>query len=120
MLVSAWLLLVPALSSAQATGPRPAVLKAICATEFGRGDMARVDVLYDKDKVVKVLVLRPDIMRFTHAPHTYFDAGGAKLLVVPERPITPEEAKTDPVLRKASTLTRGLTAGRPAYCSAHR
>ena len=37
MLVSARLLLVPALSSAQATGPRPAVLKAICATEFGRG-----------------------------------------------------------------------------------
>ena len=120
MLVSAWLLLVTSLSSVQAMGPRPAVLKAICATEFGRGDMARVDVLYDKDKVVKVLVLRPDIMRFSHAPHTYFDADGATLLVVPERPISPAEAQSDPVVRKAGALTRGLTPGRAVSCSAHR
>lgn len=120
MWVGAWVLLGAALSSVQASGPRPDVLKRICATAFGRGDMARVDVLLDRASVVKVLVLRPDITQFSHAPHTYFGADGATLLVVPERPITPGEAKTDPVLTKRDALTRGLTPGRPVLCSAHR
>ena len=71
MLVSVWLLLATG-QSAQAAAPRPDVLKTICATEFGRGDMARVDVLLDKANSVKVLVLRPDLTRFSHPPHTYF------------------------------------------------
>jgi hypothetical protein len=119
MLISAWLLLA-ALPAVQATGPRPEVLKRICATEFGKGEMARVDVLLDKEKAVKVLVLRPDIGRFSHAPHTYFAPDGSTLLVVAERPITPEEAKTDPVLLKQSALVRDLTPGRSVFCSDHR
>lgn len=121
MAVSAWLLLLMTLVSVpQGTAPRADVLKAICATRFGQGDMARVDVLLDKAGTAKVLALRPDITRFSHAPHTYLDGNGTTLLVVAERPVTPEEAKTDPVLRKLASLTRGLTPGRPVYCSAHR
>jgi hypothetical protein len=119
MLVSVWLL-VAALPSATAPGPRPEVLKAICATEFGQGEMARVDVLLDKKGAVKVLVLRPDLRRFSHAPHTYFAPDGSTLLVVAERPITPEQAKTDPVQVELRTLTRDLTSGRPVFCSDHR
>ena len=118
MLASAWMLMV-ALVSAQAAGPRPDVVKKICATTFGQG-MARVDVLLDKTKAVKVLALRPDISRFSHAPHTYFDPDGSALLVVPERPITPEQARTDPVLLKLESLVRGLTPGRATYCNDHR
>jgi hypothetical protein len=117
--ITAWFL-ATALASTQVAGPRPDVLKKICATEFGRGDMARVDVLLDKAKAVKVLVLRPDITRFSHAPHTYFDPDGSTLLVVAERPITPESARTDPVLRKLDALVRDLTPGRSMYCSGHR
>jgi len=119
MLLGTWLLVV-ALVSAQSTGPRPDVLKAICATDFGQGEMARVDVLFDKARVVKVLALRPDITRFSHAPHTYFGPDGTTLLVVPERPITPEQARTDPVLLKQQALVRDLTPGRAVYCTNHR
>ena len=119
MLVSAWLLVV-AFVSAQAVGPRADVLKKICASSFAQGDMARVDVLLDTAKVVKVLALRPDIARFSHAPHTYFGPDGSTLLVVPERPITPEQAKTDPVLLQQKALLRDLTPGQPTYCKDHR
>ncbi len=119
MLVTAWLLSMT-LASAEAAGPRPQVLKKICATEFGQGEMAYVDVLLDKNKAVKVLVLRPDIRRFSHAPHTYFGPDGSTLLVVAERPITPEQAATDPVQVKLRTLTRDLTPGRAVFCSSHR
>ena len=119
MLVSAWLLVMVSIQ-AQGLPPRPDVLKKICATEFGQGDMARVDVLLDKAKAVKVLALRPDISRFSHAPHTYFGPDGATLLVVAERPITLEQAKTDPVLLQQEALLRGLTPGRAVYCSNRR
>ena len=119
MLVSAWVLVV-AFVSAQATLPRPDVLKKICATTFGQGEMARIDVLLDKATAVKVLALRPDISRFSHAPHTYFGPDGSTLLVVPERPITPEQAATDPVLLQQRALLRDLTPGRPVYCTDHR
>lgn len=119
MFVSAWLLVVAWLA-AQTTGPRPEVLKTICATEFGQGDMARVDVLLNKAKAVTVLVLRPDLTRFSHAPHTYFGPDGATLLVVPERPITREQAKSDRLLLEVQALTRDLTAGKPVFCSKHR
>jgi hypothetical protein len=120
MRLATWLVLA-ALVSAQAPGsPRPEVVKQICAGEFGQGEMARVDVLHDKAGVVKVLRLQPDIRRFSHAPHTYYGPDGATLLVVPERPITPEEAKTDPVLVKLEALTRDLKPGRPVSCSAYR
>jgi hypothetical protein len=119
MLISAWLVLA-ALPAVQPTGPRPEVLKTICATQFGQGDMARVDVLLDKAKAVKVLVLRPDIRRFSHAPHTYFAPDGSTLLVVAERPITPEQARTDPVLLKLRALISDLAPGRPVFCSDHR
>lgn len=109
-----------ALALVQATGPKPAVLKTICASEFGQGEMARVDVLLDKGGAVRVLRLQPDIRRFSHAPHTYFSPDGATLLVVPERPLSADEAKTDPVQVELTKLTRDLVTGRPAYCSAHR
>ena len=118
MPISTWL--VVSLLAMQAVTPRPDVLKKICATAFGQGDMARVDVLLDKAKTVKVLVLRPDISRFSHAPHTYFGPDGSTLLVVPERPITPEQARTDPVLLQQQALLRDLTPARPVYCSNHR
>jgi hypothetical protein len=119
MLVAVWLFIV-ALVQAQAIGPRPAVVKKICATSFGQGEMARVDVLLDRAKAVKVLALRPDITRYSHAPHTYFGPDGTTLLVVPERPITPEQAKSDPVLLQQQALLRDLTPGRPVYCKDHR
>lgn len=119
MLAAAWLVVV-AMALAQSTEPRPDVLRKICASKFGQGDMARVDVLLDREKVVRVLALRPDIQRFSHAPHTYFGPDGSTLLVVPERPMTPEQAKTDPVLLELGTLTRGLEPGRPVLCSGHR
>lgn len=119
MLLSAWLLVVTGVW-AQASSPRPEVVKKICATSFGQGEMARVDVLLDKARTVKVLALRPDISRFSHAPHTYFGPDGSTLLVVPERPITPEQARTDPVLLKQAALVRDLTPGKAVYCSDHR
>ena len=119
MLVAVWLFIV-ALVPAQAIGPRPDVVKKICATSFGQGEMARVDVLLDKARAVKVLALRPDITRYSHAPHTYFGPDGTTLLVVPERPITPEQAKSDPVLLQQLALLRDLTPGRPVYCKDHR
>lgn len=119
MFVSAWLLVAASLA-AQATGPRPDVLRTICATEFGQGDMARVDVLLNKAKAVTVLVLRPDLRRFSHAPHTYYAPDGSTLLVVAERPITAEQAKTDPLLLKVKVLTRDLLPGKAVFCSNHR
>jgi hypothetical protein len=100
--------------------PRATVLKAICASEFGQGDFARVEVFRNASGAVVVLALRPDITRFTHAPHTYFGPTGSSLLVVPERPVTPEQRKTDPVLRKQDDLLRGLVGGASASCSDHR
>jgi hypothetical protein len=96
--------------------PRPDVLKTICASEFGRGMFARVDVFHDASGVVAVLALRPDITQFSHAPHTYFGPDGASLLVVPDRPVTDEERRTDPVLRKQEALLRNLTNRRSESC----
>jgi hypothetical protein len=100
--------------------PRADVLKAICASQFGQGDFASVDVFRNASGAVMVLALRPDITRFTHAPHTYFGSDGTSLLVVPERPVTPEERKSDPVLRKQDELLRSLTKGRSTSCSDQR
>lgn len=96
------------------------VLKAICASEFGQGDFARVDVFRDASGAVALLALRPDIERLTHAPHTYYGPDGASLLVVPDRPVTSEERKTDPVLKEQDELLRGLSESRSVSCSRHR
>ncbi len=100
--------------------PRPDVLKKICASQFGQGDFARIEVFYDKAGSVAVLALRPDINRFTHAPHTYYGPDGATLLVVPERPIAAEQAKSDPVLQKLDALMRDLKEGQSKVCSSYR
>lgn len=119
MLARVWLLAMT-LASTQAISPRADVLKKVCATEFGQGEMARVDVLLDKTRAIKVLALRPDITRFSHAPHTYFGPDGSTLLVVAERPITPEQAKSDPVLLQLRALLRDLTPGQAVFCKDHR
>ena len=100
--------------------PSPDVLKAICASEFGKGDLARVDVFRARNGATAVLALRPDITRFTHAPHTYYGPDGVSLLVVPERPLTSEQIKNDPVLQKRDALLRNLEQGGSRFCSSHR
>jgi hypothetical protein len=100
--------------------PRADTLKAICASEFGQGDFASVSVFRNASDAVAVLALRPDINRFTHAPHTYYGPDGASLLVVPERPVTPEQRATDPVLRRQAELLQGLVERESAFCRDHR
>ena len=79
-----------------------------------------MDVYRDAAGAVAVLALRPDISEFTHAPHTYFGPDGTRLLVVPERPITPEERRTDPVLRKQDELLAKLVKGDSERCEGFR
>ena len=100
--------------------PRADVLKTICASQFGQGDLASVEVFRSASGAIKVFALRPDITRFTHAPHTYYGPDGTSLLVVPDRPVTAEERKSDPVLGKQDELLRSLTKGGSTSCSDHR
>ena len=100
--------------------PRANVLKTICASELGQGNFARVDVFRNASGAVRVLALRPDINRFTHAPHTYYGPDGTSLLTVPERPVTPEQRKTDAVLRKQDELLLGLKESGAKFCSENR
>ena len=109
-----------AASTAAPEEPRAVVLKAICSSQFGQGDFARVEVFRNASGEVGVLALRPDINRFTHAPHTYYTPEGMSLLVMPERPVTPEELKSDPLLRKQDDLLKGLIASGSKFCSEHR
>jgi hypothetical protein len=100
--------------------PRADVLQAICKSQFGQGDLAEVEVYRNASRAVTVLALRPDLTRFTHAPHTYYGPDGTSLLVVPDRPVTQEERKSDPVLRKQDELLRSLTKSASTSCSKHR
>lgn len=119
MRLTTWLLLA-SLGTMQAATPRRDVVRRICASDMGQGEMARVDVLLTAAGLVKVLVLRPDIRRVSHGPHTYFDADGTTLLVVAERPLAPGEAATDPVQARLRALTAGLRPGKAVYCSTTR
>lgn len=85
-----------------------AVIQKICATEFG-GDMAQVAIFRDEKSSPKLLVLQPDISRFSHAPWTYYSPTGELLLTVPERPMSPEERAADPTIQKMEALKKGLT-----------
>jgi hypothetical protein len=103
-----------------AEAPRADVLKTICASEFGQGDMASVDVFRNTSGAVAALVLRPDISRFTHAPHSYYAPDGSPLMIVPERPVTPAARNTDPVLKQQDELLRTLVESESTPCSQHR
>jgi hypothetical protein len=93
-----------------------AVLQTICASEFG-GGMARVTVWRDAAGAGKLLELSPDLSRFSHPPMVLHDAQGQELLFIPERPVTPEERKNDPVLQKAEALRAGLSPDKNAtFC----
>jgi hypothetical protein len=100
--------------------PRAEVMKAICASQFGQGDLARVTTFRNASRAIVVLALLPDINRFTHAPHTYYGPDGKSLLVVPQRPVTPEERQRDPVLKRQDELLRGLVESESTFCSDHR
>lgn len=62
----------------------------------------------------------PEEPRANHAPHTYYGPDGTSLLTVPERPVTPEQRKTDAVLRKQDELLRGLKESGAKFCSEYR
>lgn len=95
----------------RATGPSisRSAKKKICASEFAAGS-ADISVFRDNTQEVKLLVLEPDIGRFHHAPWTYYDSNGKQLLMVPERPMSPEERAKDPVIQKMEALKKGLIA----------
>ena len=82
--------------------------KKICASEFAVDD-AEILLFRDESKALKLLVLRPDISRFSHAPWTYYDLNGEQLLIVPERPMSAEQRAADPVIQKMEALKKGLT-----------
>ena len=103
----------PILETQPKRAPGPSISmsakKNICASEFAAGN-ADISVFRDNTQEVKLLVLEPDIGRFHHAPWTYYDSNGKQLLMVPERPMSPEERAKDPVIQKMEALKKGLIA----------
>ena len=106
--------------AAELPGPRRDVLRRVCASPFGAGDFARVEVYRNKAGAVAVLALRPDIQQFTHAPHTYYRPDGAELLVVADRPVVKGDPESDALVSKLAALLRDLRGGGSQFCSEYR
>ena len=85
----------------------PESKQKLCASEFGV-ERAEILVFRDSADEIKLLVLTPDLSRFSHAPWTYYSPSGDLLLTVPERPMTKEEREKDPVIIKLEALKKGL------------